>query len=58
MIRFVPLKYSLGFSTGKKILKHNSIMKDDFGAWMRGVEVKGFYSVYEWNPRDLIKDYM
>lgn len=33
-------------------------MKDDLGAWMRGVEVKGFYNVYEWNQRDFIKDSM
>ena len=40
----------------KKILKSNSIMKDDLGAWMRGVEVKGFYNMYEWNQRDFIND--
>lgn len=59
MIRFVSLKYSLGFRIDKKILKSNSIiMKDDLGAWMRGVEVKGFCNVYAWNQRDLIKDGM
>ena len=58
MIKFVSLKYSLGFSIEKKILKSNSIMKDDVGAWMRGVEVKGFYNMYEWNQRDFIKDSM
>jgi len=58
MIRFVSLKYSLGFSIERRFKKQQYYYERWLGVWMRGVEVKGFYNVYAWNQRDLIKDDM